>query len=268
MPNRFFEFLDGLDRDLREELIERLRVVWTHSSTALEGNTLTEGETYGVLKFGLTVGGKPLAHHTEVTGHARAIDLLFDLCREGRDLTLDDVRRMHVAVQNELVVDIYAPVGAWKVEPNSTLVRIGDKTLINDTYALPDDVPALMNDWLTLFKDEVRSGGIEAYARIHAAFARIHPFADGNGRLARLLANVPLLLDGLPPVVIPVAERQRYIGLLASWQLSLGRPQRGQPLVIENKAFEEFLAFCGCCIAESGKLVLEAKELQQKRPNR
>ncbi len=40
------KFLDGLDRDLKEMLLTNLRVQWSHSSTAIEGNTLTLGETF------------------------------------------------------------------------------------------------------------------------------------------------------------------------------------------------------------------------------
>ncbi len=50
-----------------------------HTSTALEDNTLPLGETAFVLAYGLTVEGRSLAHHQEVVGHARAIDLLYGL---------------------------------------------------------------------------------------------------------------------------------------------------------------------------------------------
>ncbi len=42
-------------------------------------------------------------------------------------------------------------------------------------------------------------------------FAHVHPFWDGNGRLARLIANIPILKAGLPPLVIPQEERRTYL---------------------------------------------------------
>ena len=51
------------------------------------------------------------------------------------------------------------------------------------------------------------------YAKIHAGIAHIHPFWDGNGRFARLLANVPLLKSGLPPIIISKEKRREYIQL-------------------------------------------------------
>lgn len=63
-------YLQTLDPDLRATLHTQLRDLWTHTSTALEGNTLTLGDTAFVLREGLTVAGKPLKDHQEVVGHA------------------------------------------------------------------------------------------------------------------------------------------------------------------------------------------------------
>ena len=53
-------FLKGFDDDLKKALITQLRDLWSHTSTAIEGNTLTLGETAFVLEEGLTISGKPL----------------------------------------------------------------------------------------------------------------------------------------------------------------------------------------------------------------
>jgi hypothetical protein len=54
------EFLKKLDSDLKSALKAQLRDLWTHTSTAIEGNTLTLGETKFVIEEGLTVSGRPL----------------------------------------------------------------------------------------------------------------------------------------------------------------------------------------------------------------
>ena len=72
-------FYDGLDADLRDGLIKQIVALWTHDSTAIEGNTLTLGETAQVLELGLTISGKALKDHEEVYGHARAIELIRQL---------------------------------------------------------------------------------------------------------------------------------------------------------------------------------------------
>lgn len=43
-------FLEGLDKDIRKVLMAQLRNLWTHASTAIEGNTLTLGETAFVIE--------------------------------------------------------------------------------------------------------------------------------------------------------------------------------------------------------------------------
>ena len=76
-------FLNDLDKDLRKALLIQLRNLWTHTSTAIEGNTLTLGETAFVLEKGLTISSKPLRDHEEVVGHARAIDGRFTVAESG-----------------------------------------------------------------------------------------------------------------------------------------------------------------------------------------
>jgi hypothetical protein len=82
------------------------------------------------------------------------------------------------------------------------------------------------------------------YLWLHATFARIHPFADGNGRMARLLANLPLLAAGLHPVDIPATARDRYLESLARWQIACGPPDHQSPLYENAELLADFAALC------------------------
>ena len=62
----------------------------------------------------------------------------------------------------------------------------------------------------------------EAVAWRHAAFERVHPFLDGNGRVGRLLMNLVLVRLGYPPAIIQKRERSRYL-------LALRRADTGDP---------------------------------------
>jgi Fic family protein len=141
-----FDFLKDLDNDIRDALLAQLRNLWTHTSTAIEGNTLTLGETAFVLEEGLTISGKSLKDHEEVVGHAKAIDLVYDLIRRESQLTEKDLFDLHKTVQTERVVDVYKPVGAWKVEPNSTVIVSGNDQVIFE-YAPSKDVPELIQGY-------------------------------------------------------------------------------------------------------------------------
>jgi Fic family protein len=266
--SRFLPELSSLDADLREAFLEKLRVRWTHTSTALEGNTLTEGETFGVLRYGLTISGKPLADHNEVLGHSRALDLLYRWLAEGRVLQAEDLHALHQAVQTSVEVDYLKPLGAWKREPNSTLAKQGGKTVINDTYAMPEQVPALMQDWLAGFQQRRQDksvSALEAYVWSHATFVRIHPYADGNGRMARLLANLPVIEKGQLPIFIPSERRLDYIEALATWQLANGQVRLNQPLDGDVKPQQAFQALCEACLKESNTLLDDIRSTQDAR---
>jgi Fic family protein len=263
--SRFIPELSDLDADLREAFLEKLRVRWTHTSTALEGNTLTEGETLGVLRYGLTISGKPLSHHNEVVGHSRALDLLYGWLDKGRALEAKDLHALHQAVQTSVEVDYLKPVGAWKCEPNSTLAKQGGKTIINDTYAMPEHVDALMQDWLAGFqqrRQDKTTSALEAYVWSHATFVRIHPYADGNGRMARLLANLPVIEKGQLPIFIPSERRLDYIETLATWQLASGPMRPNQALEGEAARLKAFQELCESCMKESNVLLDEIRSTQ------
>ncbi len=268
MLSRFLPELSALDADLREAFLEKLRVRWTHTSTALEGNTLTEGETFGVLRYGLTISGKPLADHNEVLGHSRALDLLYGWLAEARVLQAADLHALHQAVQTSVEVDYLKPVGAWKREPNSTLAKQGGKTVINDTYAMPEHVDALMQGWLAGFQQRRQDktiSALEAYVWSHATFVRIHPYADGNGRMARLLANLPVIEKGRLPIFIPSERRLDYIEALATWQLASGPTLPHQPLEGDLSRLQAFQTLCESCLEQSNTLLDDIRSTQEVR---
>lgn len=263
------KFLADLDSDIRRALLAQLRDLWTHSSTALEGNTLTLGETSFVLEEGLTVSGKPLKHHQEVVGHARAIELVYGMLEQARTITYEDLFALHRAIQTEVIIDMDSPVGAWKREPNGThaITADGRQTFIE--FATPADTPALMGMWLQelnaslgpLAEDEALS----AYTRLHVGFVRVHPFFDGNGRMARLLANLPVLVAGFPPVVIDRTRRREYLQWLNAYDLAIGTARAGEDLIPEQQRLEGFRAFCRECWGASLDLVAEARRRQVER---
>ena len=208
------KFLEGLTETRKAELMKQLRAIWTHDSTSLEGNTLTLGDTMFVLEYGLTVKGKPLRDQLDVQNHANAVDMLMKIVGNGR-LVEEDIFELHRIVINEQSRDIYKPVGAYKREDNGTY-RLVDGKSVYHAYVPADEVPAAMRKWLDDFNqsyklDATSDEALSAYVDAHMRFTAIHPFYDGNGRLARLIANLPVLYAGFPPIVIPAESREEYL---------------------------------------------------------
>jgi Fic family protein len=245
-----FQFLAGLNHSRKTALIKQLRDLWTHTSTAIEGNTLTLGDTHFVLEEGLTISGISIKDHQEVIGHAKAIDILYQSLN--KPITERSIFDLHKAVQTDNVTDIYKPNGLWKIEPNGTYVVTKNDEQVYIEYALPNDVPHLMREILiainAVSQQPIEMGNAhKIYAKIHAGLAHTHPFWDGNGRIARLLSNIPLLRAGLPPIVIPKQERKIYIQLLAEYQLSTGQISQKTgvwPKLAVLIEFEEFIERC------------------------
>ncbi len=71
------EEFESLEEYEKEELLKKLKITWTYNSNAIEGNTLTEGDTTFIIENGLTVQGKSLAEHNQVVGHMKALDLVY-----------------------------------------------------------------------------------------------------------------------------------------------------------------------------------------------
>ncbi len=262
------QFYDGLPRDIRESLLTQVAAVWTHDSTAIEGNTLTLSETLMVLEHGLTISGKPLQDHQEVYGHARAIDLINALVQQD-SLTEKDLFDLHRAVIDKSPVDYLRPIGNWKREENGTTGIKNGKPVYME-YASPADTPYLMERWLAEFNkmlDQASTAAkaIETYAWTHLSFVRVHPFFDGNGRMARLLANLPVLRGGHPPIVINVAGRARYIELLWIYSTHLGTIQKNSEFVPPHETVERFKLLLESNWNDTLEMVEAARQQQQQR---
>jgi Fic family protein len=264
-------FVSHLDNDLANTLVTQLRDFWTHHSTAIEGNSLTLGETAFVLQEGLAVGGKPLKDHLAVVGHAKAIGLIYDLAQNNTLFTEKELFKLSRMVQGGQVSDVHGPAGGWKKEPNSTVGVVDGKPVAFE-FATPADVPSLMTSWFDLYHDldrclvpEDRDGAIRSHVALHASFVRIHPFSDGNGRLARLVANLPVIRSGLPPVIIPRQQRKAYMDILAVYHFHTGRIKAGDELVPDHDALKPFSEFCEKAWETSFRMVETIREKQQER---
>ena len=195
---------------LLTNLDEWFQVELTYTSNAIEGNTLGRRETALVIEKGLTIGGKSLLEHIEAVNHAHALDWVKGQAKRRPDsLTEEDILHIHYLIMKG-VDDLNA--GRYRVTP----VRISGSAVVLPN---PRKVPDLMNElakWLKLAADV---HPVELAAEAHYRLVTIHPFTDGNGRTARLLMNMILLMSGYPAAIIRNRDRVAYIDSLERAQL-------------------------------------------------
>lgn len=187
-----------------QSLRQWFRVHHTYHSNAIEGNRLTLPETRAVLEDGITIHGKSLKDHLEAVNLAHALDFIESLAKAEAPFGERDVREIHTIVLRG-------------IEPENAGVYRRINVRISGTDHVPPEalhVPERMREfgqWLASDKPE---HPIVVSAIAHAWFETIHPFVDGNGRTGRLLANVLLMRQGYPAIVLRVEERARYYSAL------------------------------------------------------
>ena len=180
---------------------EYFDVELTYNSNAIEGNTLNLQETRAVLEEGVTIGGKNLKEHLEVTNHKKAIDFVFSLLKKNK------IEEMDILNLHAIILDRIDPQSAGFYRQTQVYIR-GSRYIPPP----PKEVPALMKDFVKLINS--KKDPLELAAEVHFQLVDIHPFTDGNGRTARLLMNLILLRNGYPMTVILRAERKKYINCL------------------------------------------------------
>jgi Fic family protein len=209
--NELLEKIDHLQKQIDEHrplsreslfsLREYYKIGLTWSSNAMEGNTLTESETKVVIEDGLTIGGKPLRDHLEAQGHAEAYEYMSEIA-DKNDITENDILSMHRLFYRKID------------DLNAGVYRKDQVFISGSRYPLPgpDRVPQMMKDLVQrighLRKNE---HPVTAAAKAHLQFVFIHPFIDGNGRVARLIMNLILIQSGYNIALISPVLRAEYI---------------------------------------------------------
>ncbi|MBL7816463.1 MAG: Fic family protein [Saprospiraceae bacterium] len=209
-----------LPSDVEGRVMQKLRLEWNYHSNAIEGNKLTYGETYSFLMYGLTAKGKPFKDHLDIKGHNDAIQFLTSLVKDDNDLTEVDIRNLHKMI---LVEPYQSPAQTPDGQATTKTIRIGEykqqpnhvKTPTGEIhyFATVEETPIKMYELAQWYNEARRNPKIHPSvlaAFVHHRFVNIHPFDDGNGRLARILMNLILMKNGYPPAIVKLKERTDY----------------------------------------------------------
>lgn len=218
-----------------------------HNSTAIEGNTLVLREVERLLEDGKAVGAKPLKDYLEVRGYGDAARWVYAQAHGGGRLKADKL----VTVTEIREIHRLAMSPVWEVEPHPDATpgeapggfRTHDIRPFAAGMTPPSwtDVTAQLTSWadhVDALGAAIAAGAVApkqlalALADAHAAFERIHPFLDGNGRTGRLALNLVLVRLGFPPAIIFKRDRDRYLHALN--QADQGEPGRLSELLARS----------------------------------
>jgi Fic family protein len=202
-----------IKKEILPNSLEAIRVEMTYHSNAIEGSTLSLRETQLVLEGLAPAAGKALRELYEARNHDRALRLIEHWARLGpRAITEVQLREVHRIIMTEIDT-----AGAGQYRTGRVLIT-GTRFVPPGPHKFAEVLPRLLE------QSQGSSHVILRAAELHYNLVAVHPFADGNGRTARLMMNLLLLQNGFPLTIVPVERRPAYIAALESANSGDGTP--------------------------------------------
>ena len=217
-----------------ERFEEKLHTLWAIETGIIERlYTVDKGVTESLLEIGLSRAEELRARrkltakaHELIEDQRAALNYVFDFVANRKQLSSGYVKELHAILTRRQEttdavdqfgsrVQIRLEHGAWKAQSNNPLRPDG----LLHQYCPPDFVQDEI-DSLVKWRAEHDQAGVPTEiesAWLHHRFTQIHPFQDGNGRVARALATIVFVKDNFLPLVIRDTDhREQYLDALAS----------------------------------------------------
>ena len=199
----------GLERSIETKNFEGFGLAFTYNTQRIEGSTLTESDTRNLLVHGLTPSKKSPGDTVETQRH---YDLFMRLATEKPSkITKAAVLKWHKEIFGQTRT---GETGSFRSH------RVGVTTSPGVEFATVREIPGRTREFFSWLNSEKAGNPVEFAAMAHYKFVSIHPFADGNGRLSRLIMNCVLLQHGCPMMLIRNRDRAGYFKSLEKSQLA------------------------------------------------
>ena len=190
------------------DYLDDLLVRTAHHSTAIEGNTLTQGEVKSILIDGYIPRAMNLRELNEVINYKSFMQYIRDNLHSLPPLSLERIKNIHFLLCQNAIDGV---AGTFKTIPN---MIIGASFTPTQPYMVITELQEWILNLEAQLESQVKEGIIEAICRQHIAFERIHPFSDGNGRVGRALMVYICLQKGIAPIVVTKEDKAEYISYL------------------------------------------------------
>lgn len=280
-----------MTEERRQRLEKKFMLEFNYNSNHIEGNTLTYGQTELLLLFGKVAEAANMKDLEDMKASNVGLKMMEDEADTYQPLTETFIRQLHSTLLREdytvhklingQTSSYTVHAGTYKTRPNSVITVTGERF----EYASPEETTALMYDLVNWYREEEQHGvltPIELAALFYYRYIRIHPFEDGNGRIARLLANYILRKHGYPMIVVKSSDKDNYLTALNMCDSVVGaEPSAGAQASLEQvRPFVEYMERCleqalqicikaakGLSIEEDDDFMKELKllELQKKQ---
>ena len=220
------DYLKKLSQVQRADFIRRERITFISDSNAIEGSTLDYKQTEDILagkekvqrleKKGVIITGEK-KEAQEAVNLDSCLDIYGKFLADGREIDEEMVLRLHFILLSK--IEGYEQYrGIWR--PVNVMIR-------GSPHVFPHhpEVFGLMRElfgWYSINRGLIHP--VELAAKFHTKFTGIHPFADGNGRMARLLMNYILQSNGFPFTNIPLRRRSAYMKTQAAGNIDNHKP--------------------------------------------
>lgn len=259
--------LQPLKDEDQKRLNQKFMLEFNYNSNHLEGNTLTYGQTQMLLLFGKVVDAANMKDLEDMKASNVALKMIQDQAVSKNSLTENFIRQLHqtllrenytvyreLAGGNTTSYTIHA--GQYKTRPNSVITSTGEQF----DYASPLETPALMTDLVNWYNEEEQKREltiVELCALFHYRYIRIHPFEDGNGRIARLLVNYILSRHKYPMIVVQSSDKDNYLNALNLCDTNVGLvPSDGAHALIEK--ISPFVSYIEHCMEKALTISIKA----------
>jgi len=195
---------EGLSKDLLDRLKKQLLISQVYHSNAIEGNKLSLRETELILN-GMVINERPLKDEIEARSLAIATDYLYKLIDGREPLTKRTVLELHGLIMKDI-----PGINGGEFRKEEVKIKGSDHIPphFNDVDSYIDELFQWMN------RNAHKYNPLIMGAIIHHWMTWIHPFSDGNGRVARMFLNFYLLQKGYPEVIIKISDRDNYYNSL------------------------------------------------------
>ncbi len=188
---------------------KELHDLFVYHSAGIQGNTMTLTEVRAVIDEHAVLEGPSRHEQIEVVNLAHALEYVTMLAEDDLPLAERLIRIMHALVMRGLLPAGEEP-GTYRSQDMPELAY-GPPAAYADTGEM-----GAFARWLATRPDTpgYEPDGVVRAATAHSWLLTVHPFLNGNGRVARLLLNLILLKAGYPICVINAEDRPRYMAAL------------------------------------------------------